>query len=262
MAAPGAPLRGQSPADGAESGGERSPRPGRPGALLAPSGRRTRPVRPVPPRVPPPRGPARSLFRARSTGRPGRPDHLRPVERLLRRSRREEAVEPRWVATELGPDIPLHFTAFHPDYRLLEIPGTPPATLARAREIAVRNGVHHVYTGNVHDVRGQSTFCHACGALVIERDWYELGAYRVTAEGRCEACGAVVPGVFGERAGSVQAAAAADPDRPELTTRSPRCGRGPRDALSRAWSDGPRTTRRDGRCGDGRRSAAARGPVP
>ncbi len=108
----------------------------------------------------------------------------------------------RWVATELGPDVPLHFTAFHPDYRMLDTPGTPPATLARARETALRNGVRHVYTGNVHDARGQSTFCHSCGALVIERDWYELGAYRVTAEGRCEACGVALPGVFGERAGS------------------------------------------------------------
>jgi len=108
----------------------------------------------------------------------------------------------RWVTEELGPDVPLHFTAFHPDYRMLDIPGTPPATLARAREIALRNGVRYVYTGNVHDVQGGSTFCHACGALVIERDWYELGAYRVTAEGRCEACGAALPGAFGERAGS------------------------------------------------------------
>jgi pyruvate formate lyase activating enzyme len=122
---------------------------------------------------------------------PGRNDSDREIDELT-----------RWVATELGPDVPLHFTAFHPDYRMLDIPGTPPATLARAREIALRNGVHHVYTGNVHDVRGQSTFCHACGALVIERDWYELGAYRLTGDGRCQACGAVVPGVFGESAGS------------------------------------------------------------
>jgi pyruvate formate lyase activating enzyme len=102
----------------------------------------------------------------------------------------------RWIVEELGPDVPVHFSAFHPDHKMLDVAPTPPATLTRAREIAMANGVHHAYTGNVHDRRGQSTSCHACGALVIERDWYELGAYRVTDDGRCAACGSPIPGIF------------------------------------------------------------------
>ena len=102
----------------------------------------------------------------------------------------------RWIAGELGPDVPLHFTAFHPDFRMLDVPPTPAATLTRAREIALANGVRYVYTGNVHDRRGQSTYCHGCGAQLIERDWYELGTYRVTDDGRCGNCGVVIPGVF------------------------------------------------------------------
>jgi len=107
----------------------------------------------------------------------------------------------RWVVEELGPDVPMHFTAFHPDYRLLDVPPTPPATLDRARSIALRNGVRYAYTGNVHDRAGQSTFCHVCGALLIERDWYELGTYALTADGRCRACDEQIPGVFAGPAG-------------------------------------------------------------
>jgi pyruvate formate lyase activating enzyme len=102
----------------------------------------------------------------------------------------------RWVVERLGPDVPLHFTAFHPDYKLLDRPPTPPATLTRAREIALANGVRYAYTGNVHDGEGGSTFCSGCGARVIEREWYELGDYRLTGDGRCEACGTQIPGVF------------------------------------------------------------------
>ncbi len=102
----------------------------------------------------------------------------------------------RWVVAELGRDVPLHFTAFHPDYKMLDRPPTPPQTLKRARAIALRNGVRFAYTGNVHDPVGGSTHCAECGALVIERDWYELHAYGLNEEGRCEACGARLPGVF------------------------------------------------------------------
>src|ERR671914_3098303 len=94
-----------------------------------------------------------------------------------------------WIADRLGPDVPVHFTAFHPDYKLLDRPPTPPETLARARRIALANGVRYAYTGNVHDAEGGSTFCHGCGARAIERDWYELGGYTVTDDGRCERCG-------------------------------------------------------------------------
>jgi pyruvate formate lyase activating enzyme len=102
----------------------------------------------------------------------------------------------RWVVEHLGPDVPMHFTAFHPDWKMTDRPPTPAATLTRARRIALGNGVRHAYTGNVHDVSGQSTWCHGCGLLLIERDWYELGAWNLTPEGRCTRCGASVPGVF------------------------------------------------------------------
>jgi pyruvate formate lyase activating enzyme len=102
----------------------------------------------------------------------------------------------RWIVEELGPDVPLHFTAFHPDYKMLDRPPTPPQTLTRARAIARANGIRFAYTGNVHDRDGGSTYCANCGALVIERDWYSLGRYALTGDGRCEACGARLPGVF------------------------------------------------------------------
>jgi pyruvate formate lyase activating enzyme len=102
----------------------------------------------------------------------------------------------RWVMQELGPDVPWHFTAFHPDYRMRDVPSTPPATLARARAIAKRHGIHHVYTGNVHDHDGQSTFCSVCGQTLIGRDWYVLDAWGLTDDGRCRRCGTRCPGVF------------------------------------------------------------------
>jgi pyruvate formate lyase activating enzyme len=103
----------------------------------------------------------------------------------------------RWVVEHLGPDVPTHFTAFHPDYKMLDVPPTPPQTLTRARAIALANGVRYAYTGNVFDAEGGSTYCPDCGSCVIERDWYRIGAYRLTEDGRCQACGAAVPGVFG-----------------------------------------------------------------
>ena len=107
-----------------------------------------------------------------------------------------------WVVDRLGPDVPLHFSAFHPDFRLRDRPPTPPETLSRARGIARANGVRYAYTGNVHDPEGQSTWCHACGGLLIERDWYELGAWNLDASGCCTACGEPLPGVFEERPGT------------------------------------------------------------
>ena len=107
----------------------------------------------------------------------------------------------RWVVAELGPDVPMHFTAFHPDYKMLDRPPTPPQTLTRARAIAQRNGVRFAYTGNVHDREGGSTYCAGCGALVIERDWYTLGRYALDTQGRCRACGERLPGVFAGQPG-------------------------------------------------------------
>jgi pyruvate formate lyase activating enzyme len=104
-----------------------------------------------------------------------------------------------WIAERLGPDVPLHFTAFHPDYKMRDVPPTPAATLTRARAIALGNGLRFVYTGNVFDVEGGSTYCPGCGARVIERDWYRIGAYHVGPDGRCLLCAAEIPGVFGRR---------------------------------------------------------------
>ena len=106
-----------------------------------------------------------------------------------------------WFAANLGPDVPWHFTAFHPDFKMLDKPPTPPATLARAREIARAKGLKHVYTGNIHDRTGGSTWCPACGALLIERDWYELGAYNLDGN-RCRACGCEIAGRFERQPGT------------------------------------------------------------
>ena len=122
---------------------------------------------------------------------PGHNDSEEEVERLS-----------RWVVEHLGVDVPLHFTAFHPDFKMQDVPPTPPATLRRAREIARSHGLRFVYTGNVHDADGDATSCPQCGEVVIARDWHELRAYRLTPQGRCESCGFALPGRFADRAGS------------------------------------------------------------
>ena len=101
----------------------------------------------------------------------------------------------QWVVDRLGPDVPMHFTAYHPDYRL-DAPATPPATLSRARRIALDNGVRYAYTGNVHDAEGGSTWCHHCGAELIQRDWYRLGRWQLDSSGACQHCGETVAGHF------------------------------------------------------------------
>ena len=90
----------------------------------------------------------------------------------------------------------MHFTAFHPDWQMRAHPPTPPETLARARQIAQRNGVRFAYTGNVHDATGGSTYCPQCGELLIERDWYELGTWGLTETACCHTCEMPLPGVF------------------------------------------------------------------
>mgnify|MGYP001157801152 FL=1 len=104
--------------------------------------------------------------------------------------------ECRWIAKELGPDVPLHFTAFHPDWKMTGIPPTPAATLTRARKIALGHGLRYVYTGNVHDTGGGSTYCPGCGSAVIARDWYDILDYRLTDEGACRECGAAIAGRY------------------------------------------------------------------
>src|SRR5262245_43974376 len=100
-----------------------------------------------------------------------------------------------WVMEHLGADVPLHFSAFHPDWKMRDTPPTPPATLHMARRIARAAGLRYVYTGNIHDPAGQTTYCHACAAPLIGRDWYDLGTWNVH-DGCCGECGAPVAGVF------------------------------------------------------------------
>jgi len=116
---------------------------------------------------------------------PGENDSPQELERMT-----------RWIADELGPDVPLHFTAFHPDYKMVDKPSTPPTTLTAAREIAQGNGLRYVYTGNVHDKHGGSTYCPGCGERVIGRDWYELSEWRLDDSGHCTQCGTRIAGVF------------------------------------------------------------------
>jgi pyruvate formate lyase activating enzyme len=108
----------------------------------------------------------------------------------------ELEAEAKWIMRELGPDVPLHFTAFHPDYKMTDIAATPASTLTRARRIARAEGLKYVYTGNVHDRDGGTTFCPACAEPVIVRDWYEILDYAVSPEGACTHCGAALPGRY------------------------------------------------------------------
>jgi pyruvate formate lyase activating enzyme len=101
-----------------------------------------------------------------------------------------------WIKRELGADVPLHFSAFHPDYKMVDVPQTPVATLVRARNIALQQGLHYVYTGNVHNIEGDTTFCPSCKAPLIVRDWYQVINYRLTASGRCPDCGTAAAGRF------------------------------------------------------------------
>jgi pyruvate formate lyase activating enzyme len=116
---------------------------------------------------------------------PGENDSEKEVEELT-----------QWVMTHLGPDVPLHFTAFHPDFKMLDKPPTPASTLTMARRIAVKNGIRYAYTGNVHDEEGGSTYCHQCGSKLIGRDWYVMTAWNLTDDGRCKVCGTACVGVF------------------------------------------------------------------
>jgi len=101
-----------------------------------------------------------------------------------------------WVVEKLGPDVPMHFTAFHPDWKMRDVPSTPAETLSRARRIARQAGVHYAYTGNVHDPQGASTYCPGCNAQVIERDWYVLGRYELDSRAHCRHCQTPIAGHF------------------------------------------------------------------
>jgi pyruvate formate lyase activating enzyme len=108
----------------------------------------------------------------------------------------------RWLMTELGPEVPVHFSAFHPDHKMLDTAPTPPSTLVRARHIAMQEGLQFVYTGNVHHLEGDTTCCPHCQAKLIERDWYKILHYRLTADGHCPDCGTAIIGRFAPQAGN------------------------------------------------------------
>jgi pyruvate formate lyase activating enzyme len=101
-----------------------------------------------------------------------------------------------WYKENLGCDVPLHFTAFHPDWKMLDRPATPIETLLRAREIALRKGLRYVYAGNIHHPESGSTYCLRCGANVVTRDWYEILSWSLDDQGRCRKCGYQIPGRF------------------------------------------------------------------
>ena len=106
-----------------------------------------------------------------------------------------------WILDNLGPDVPLHFSAFHPDWKMMEVPATPHATLTRARRIALEAGLNYVYVGNVHDSKADSTWCPNCGDLLIGRDWYVLSDWNMDV-GKCGTCGTRIPGVFESEPGN------------------------------------------------------------
>lgn len=108
----------------------------------------------------------------------------------------------QWVAEHLVADVSMHFSVFHPDWKMLDKSSTPPETVKKARQIAFDNGIHYAYVGNMHDKTGDSTWCHQCGTLLIGRDWYQLSEWRLTSEGCCQECGSHCAGIFEEQAGN------------------------------------------------------------
>ena len=121
---------------------------------------------------------------------PGKNDSVEEIEAMS-----------QWIIENLGPNIPIHFTAFHPDWKMKDIPRTPANTLITAREIAMKNGIRFAYTGNVHDKSTQSTYCHQCGQTLIGRDWYQLSDWNINSNGKCCNCSQTIPGVFEARMG-------------------------------------------------------------
>ena len=119
----------------------------------------------------------------------------------LNDSAHEISAMSEWIVKELGVDVPLHFTAFHPDYKMTSIPATPAETLIQARQIARAAGLLYVYTGNVHNCEGDTTYCPSCGSALIVRDWYKIKQYRLTDDGHCPDCGSHIAGHFEKFAG-------------------------------------------------------------
>ena len=108
----------------------------------------------------------------------------------------------RWVVEELGPDVPMHFSAFHPDYRMMDKPRTSPQTLWRAQKIARENGVQFAYTGNIEDREGATSYCRQCDEPLIERVRYEIVGWHLTENATCKNCGCEINGEFEPKPGN------------------------------------------------------------
>jgi len=121
---------------------------------------------------------------------PGKNDSIDEIDRMT-----------KWVVKHLGADVPMHFSAFSPNWKMMEVSSTPLSTLLRARQIALDNGIHYVYTGNVHDKSSASTYCHHCGKLLIARDCYELSQWHLDEQGCCQYCATPLAGFFAASAG-------------------------------------------------------------
>lgn len=106
-----------------------------------------------------------------------------------------------WIVENLSDQVPVHFTAFHPDYKMLDLPRTSIRTLTTARNIAINAGLKYAYTGNVHDQPGDTTRCGNCGNMLIMRDWYQLKQYNMKHD-KCNKCDHVIPGCFDEQPGN------------------------------------------------------------
>ena len=102
----------------------------------------------------------------------------------------------QWVVEHLGPDVPMHFSVFHPDWKMRDKPSTPTRIVRRARDIAMAQGVRYAYVGNMHDIDADSTWCHHCGSLLIGRDWYQLSAWKLDEKGCCLNCATPCAGLF------------------------------------------------------------------
>jgi len=122
------------------------------------------------------------------------------ITTLLIPGKNDDADETRrmcaWIVENLGPDVPLHLTAFHPDYKVRDIEATSGDALREARRIAMSEGMHFVYTGNVHDPKGQTTYCPNCEAALVERSWHSIGSVRIQ-HGKCGLCQTPIAGVWG-----------------------------------------------------------------
>lgn len=101
-----------------------------------------------------------------------------------------------WIHDHLGTEVPLHFTAFHPDWKMRDHPPTPLATLRHARALALQQGLKFVYTGNLPDQEGNTTYCGQCGEALIKRQGYTLIDWQLDAQGCCKHCNTPLPGLF------------------------------------------------------------------